>query len=153
MIVLPTHRVEAGCNLLLGHALAEKSKEVRWIKCATGSSSLLPALTAKPGLRIFRWLPGRYPCRVKERCWSATSRSRLTLTSLYRGIEIHGVALPDHFASYPDFLHEIAPLVAQGRIKYAEELIDGFENIPNAFVQLFEGRNRGKLIVKVGQGA
>ncbi|KMV36681.1 hypothetical protein ACH50_00055 [Franconibacter pulveris] len=38
----------------------------------------------------------------------------------------------------PDFLHEVAPLAAQGRIKYAKALIDEFENIPNAFVQLLK---------------
>lgn len=70
---------------------------------------------------------------------------------LYRFIEIHGFAVPDHFACYPDFLAEVAPLVAQGKIKYSEELVDGFEKIPDAFMRLFDGRNRGKLIVRVDQ--
>ncbi len=69
---------------------------------------------------------------------------------LYRFIRIHGFALPDHYASFPDFYAEVAPLVAAGKIKYSEEFVDGFDNIPDAFLRLFDGRNRGKLIARVG---
>jgi len=69
---------------------------------------------------------------------------------LYRFIRIHGFALPDHYDSFPDFVAEVAPLVAQGKIKYSEEFVDGFENIPAAFLRLFDGRNRGKLIARIG---
>jgi NADPH-dependent curcumin reductase CurA len=50
----------------------------------------------------------------------------------------------------PAFLAEVAPLVAQGKIKYVEHVVDGFDNIPDAFLQLFDGRNNGKLVVRVG---
>ncbi|OJH39216.1 NADP-dependent oxidoreductase [Cystobacter ferrugineus] len=69
---------------------------------------------------------------------------------LYRFIEIRGFALPDHLGSYPEFLAEVGPLVSQDKIKYSEEFVDGFENIPDAFLRLFDGRNRGKLIARVG---
>jgi NADPH-dependent curcumin reductase CurA len=69
---------------------------------------------------------------------------------LYRFVVIRGFALPDHFDSMPAFLAEVAPLVAQGKIKYVEHVVDGFDNIPDAFLQLFDGRNNGKLIVRVG---
>lgn len=68
---------------------------------------------------------------------------------LYRFIQIRSFALPDHLGSYPEFLAEMGPWVSEGRIKYAEELVDGFENIPDAFLRLFDGRNRGKLIARV----
>jgi hypothetical protein len=68
---------------------------------------------------------------------------------LYRFVVIRGFALPDHFDSMPAFLAEVAPLVAQGKIKYAEHVVDGFDNIPDAFLQLFDGRNNGKLIARV----
>lgn len=69
---------------------------------------------------------------------------------LYRFIVIRSFALPDHFGSYPDFLAEMGPWVAEGRIRYSEEFVDGFENIPDAFLRLFDGRNRGKLIARIG---
>ena len=36
-------------------------------------------------------------------------------------------------------------------IKYKENLLEGFENIPSAFIGLFTGENIGKQMVKVGQ--
>ncbi|OWP73361.1 hypothetical protein CEC48_02730 [Pseudomonas sp. K2I15] len=32
---------------------------------------------------------------------------------------------------------------------FNEHFVDGFENIPDAFLPLFDGRNSGKLIVRV----
>ncbi|WP_395833312.1 hypothetical protein [Cystobacter fuscus] len=61
-----------------------------------------------------------------------------------------GCSDPDHLGSHPEFLAEVGPLVSQGKIKYSEEFVDGFENIPDAFLRLFDGRNRGKLIARVG---
>lgn len=71
---------------------------------------------------------------------------------LYRFIQIQGFAMPDHIDSYPDFLAEVAPLLAQGKIKYNEEFVDGFDSIPAAFQRLFDSANpnRGKLIARVG---
>jgi NADPH-dependent curcumin reductase CurA len=71
---------------------------------------------------------------------------------LYRFIQIQGFAMPDHVARYPEFLAEVAPLVAQGKIKYSEELVEGFDNIPAAFLRLYDSSNpnRGKLIARVG---
>lgn len=75
---------------------------------------------------------------------------------LYRFIVIRGFALPDHFASMPDFLADVAPLVAEGKIQYREDFVDGFEHIPEAFLRLFDGRHHGKLLVRLatsGQAA
>lgn len=68
---------------------------------------------------------------------------------LYRFITIRGFSVTDHFDSVPAFLADVAPLVAQGKLRYAEHFVDGFETIPDAFLQLFDGRNHGKLIARV----
>lgn len=72
---------------------------------------------------------------------------------LYRFITIRGFSVTDHFDSLPDFLAEVTPLVTQGKLKYAEHFVDGFDNIPDAFLKLFDGRNNGKLIVRVAASA
>ena len=36
------------------------------------------------------------------------------------------------------------------QLKYHESLVQGFENIPTAFIELFTGENIGKKMVKVG---
>ena len=39
--------------------------------------------------------------------------------------------------------------IADGRIKYREDVVEGLENAPAAFMGLLEGRNFGKLVVRV----
>jgi NADPH-dependent curcumin reductase CurA len=41
--------------------------------------------------------------------------------------------------------------VESGKIKYREEIIDGLENAPEAFVGLLKGENFGKRVIHVGQ--
>ena len=37
----------------------------------------------------------------------------------------------------------------EGRIKFREDIVDGLENAPEAFIGLLEGRNFGKLVIRV----
>ncbi|CQR23174.1 putative oxidoreductase [Yersinia enterocolitica] len=39
--------------------------------------------------------------------------------------------------------------VDQGKIKFREDLVDGLENAPQAFIGLLEGKNFGKLVIRV----
>ena len=39
--------------------------------------------------------------------------------------------------------------IADGRIRYREDFVDGLEGAPEAFIGMLEGRNFGKLIVRV----
>jgi NADPH-dependent curcumin reductase CurA len=39
--------------------------------------------------------------------------------------------------------------VADGRLKAAIDVVEGFENAPAALAGMFAGRNRGKLMVRV----
>ena len=41
--------------------------------------------------------------------------------------------------------------VKEGKIKYREDIVDGLENAPQAFIGLLEGKNFGKLVVKVAK--
>jgi NADPH-dependent curcumin reductase CurA len=43
----------------------------------------------------------------------------------------------------------IANWIKEGRLKYKEDIIDGFENAPEAFIGLLTGKNFGKLLIKV----
>jgi NADPH-dependent curcumin reductase CurA len=44
---------------------------------------------------------------------------------------------------------QLATWYREGRLKHKETTIEGFENIPSAFIGLFSGENTGKQIVKV----
>jgi Putative NADP-dependent oxidoreductases len=62
---------------------------------------------------------------------------------------IKGFIVSDHGDRAMAFHQEVAPLVKSGRIKFREDIVDGLENAPSAFLGLLEGRNFGKLIVRV----
>ena len=51
---------------------------------------------------------------------------------------------------YPEFSKAMGGWLKDGRIKYREEMIDGLENAPRAFVGLLRGENFGKRVIRVG---
>ena len=51
---------------------------------------------------------------------------------------------------YPAFLRVVGAGIADGRIRYREDFVDGLENAPEALIGMLEGCNFGKLIVRVG---
>jgi NADPH-dependent curcumin reductase len=50
---------------------------------------------------------------------------------------------------YDEFLAEVGAGVADGRLRYREDIVDGLEKAPEAFIGMLDGRNFGKLIVRV----
>ncbi|WP_020668627.1 NADP-dependent oxidoreductase [Amycolatopsis nigrescens] len=63
---------------------------------------------------------------------------------------MRGLLVTDHFARQQDFLAEVAPLVREGKLKYSETVVDGIRNAPQAFLDLLDGANTGKMLVRVG---
>ena len=45
-------------------------------------------------------------------------------------------------------IFHMAKLIHQGKLKAKETIIEGFENMPEAFIGLFRGSNIGKMVVK-----
>lgn len=64
-------------------------------------------------------------------------------------ILVQGFIISDHEALWPQFLAEVAPLVKSGQMKYREDVVEGLEATVPAFQGLLEGRNFGKLLVKL----
>ena len=64
-------------------------------------------------------------------------------------ITIRGFAMPDHWGELPQLLEKLTPYVQQGKIKYRAHAIDGLENAEKGLNMLFEGKNTGKMIVKL----
>ena len=62
---------------------------------------------------------------------------------------IKGFIVSDHPDRAPAFLKECAPLVKAGRLKYREDIVEGLDKAPAALIGLFEGRNFGKMLVRV----
>lgn len=47
---------------------------------------------------------------------------------------------------------QLAQWLADGTLKYREDVVDGLENAPAAFIGMLRGKNFGKLVVKVAEG-
>jgi NADPH:quinone reductase len=48
-------------------------------------------------------------------------------------------------------LRQLSTWLKEGRIQYREDIVDGLENAPHAFIRMLEGKNRGKQLVKVSE--
>jgi len=73
----------------------------------------------------------------------------LMRTILRKSLTIRGFIQREFADQRPDFLKEASAWIADGRLKYREDIVDGLENAPAAFIGMLQGRNFGKLVVKI----
>ena len=62
---------------------------------------------------------------------------------------MQGFIVNDYAKKFPDAIKQLSTWLATGKLKYTETIVEGFENIPQAFLDLFEGKNTGKMVVKI----
>ncbi|XP_064977709.1 polygalacturonase-like [Musa acuminata AAA Group] len=72
-------------------------------------------------------------------------------TLVMKRIRMEGFIQSDYLHLFPKFLPTIIDLYKQGRIVYIEDMNEGLENGPAAFVGLFTGNNVGKQVVCVSR--
>ena len=75
-----------------------------------------------------------------------TMRAILTKSLMVRGF-INYEFSNQHFG---EFLRDVSVWLAEGRIRYREDIVDGLENAPQTFIGMLKGQNFGKLIIRVG---
>jgi NADPH-dependent curcumin reductase CurA len=68
---------------------------------------------------------------------------------LVKRLQVSGFIIFDHWDQYPAFLKDVSPKVAKGEIAYLEDVAEGLENAPDAFIAMLKGGNTGKQIVKL----
>jgi NADPH-dependent curcumin reductase CurA len=62
---------------------------------------------------------------------------------------MQGFVIFDYADKHTEGIKQLSEWLQQGKLYYTETIVDGFDNIPNAFIDLFKGKNVGKMIVKV----
>jgi NADPH-dependent curcumin reductase CurA len=68
-----------------------------------------------------------------------------------RRLRLEGFIVIDHMARFRDFVAEVSPLIASGRIKTPATFVDGLENAPSAFMSILRpNANVGKMLVRLG---
>ncbi len=76
----------------------------------------------------------------------------LQRTLLTKRVRIQGfIVFDDYGDRQPEFISHMVPWVRDGKVKFREDVVEGLEQAPEAFIGLLEGRNFGKLVVKVAQ--
>ena len=68
---------------------------------------------------------------------------------LQRSLKIQGFIISNYRHRIPAFIGDMSQWLAAGQIRYREDVVQGLENAPEAFLGLFSGANFGKLVVKV----
>ncbi|WP_072568507.1 MULTISPECIES: NADP-dependent oxidoreductase [unclassified Enterobacter] len=78
--------------------------------------------------------------------------SLLMGTILKKRLRVQGFIInQDYGHRLDEFRNEMIPWVKEGKIQYREHITDGLENTPDAFIGLLEGKNFGKLVIKVAE--
>ena len=73
-------------------------------------------------------------------------------TILRMKVKVEGFIIFDSFplSLYQTFREDMTAWLSDGRISYKEQVVDGLENAGSGLNDLLEGRNFGKVVVKVG---
>jgi NADPH-dependent curcumin reductase CurA len=66
-----------------------------------------------------------------------------------KSLMIRGFIVMEFAGLRSDFLAEVGPWIRHGKLKWQETVLDGIAEAPNAFIGLFEGKNTGKMLVKL----
>ena len=72
------------------------------------------------------------------------------MAAVRKRLKIQGFIVSDQWQRFGEYRAMAAPLVRSGELKYREDIVDGLDRAPEAFIGLLEGRNFGKLLVKLG---
>lgn len=75
----------------------------------------------------------------------------LMQTLLVRRIKAQGfIIFEDYGSRYDEFAETMGAWIKEKKIQFFEDIVDGLEAAPDAFIGLLAGKNLGKLIVRVG---
>jgi NADPH-dependent curcumin reductase CurA len=64
-------------------------------------------------------------------------------------LKIQGFIVSDQWQRWGEYRAIAAPMLRAGHLKYREDIVDGLDNAPDAFIGLLQGRNFGKLLVRL----
>jgi NADPH:quinone reductase len=68
---------------------------------------------------------------------------------LTRSVMLKGFIVSNYQERFNEGLQQLAGWVIDGKLKYKETIIKGFDKLPDTFLGLFSGKNQGKMLVEV----
>lgn len=110
--------------------------------------AVLPLLNLHARIPVCGFIAHYNQPRGGEAC--VDKRTQLLGVILARRVRMQGFIILDHYATrFADFRRDMAQWIDEGRIVLIEDIVDGLEQAPDAFIGLLQGRNFGKLVVRV----
>lgn len=110
--------------------------------------AVLPLLNAKARIPLCGLIAQYNDTRLPPR---PDRMGLLMRTLLTKRIRMQGFIISDDYGSrFGEFLAPMSEWVRQGKIKYREDVVDGLEHAPQAFMGMLQGSNFGKLVVRIG---
>jgi len=73
---------------------------------------------------------------------------RLQPILLTRSVLMQGFIVSDFHSDFPEGIQHLVSWIKEGKLKFKETVVHGFEKLPQALLGLFKGDNTGKMIVK-----
>jgi leukotriene B4 12-hydroxydehydrogenase/15-oxo-prostaglandin 13-reductase len=73
---------------------------------------------------------------------------RLLGSILVKQLKVEGFIVTRFQAKWAEGVMQMAQWLHEGKLKYREEVVEGFENTPRAFIGMLQGDNTGKMLVK-----
>ena len=67
----------------------------------------------------------------------------------FQQLKMEGFLVFRWFDQWNEGIEYMAKLIQEGKLKVKETMVQGFENMPEAFIGLFTGTNTGKMVIKV----
>lgn len=67
---------------------------------------------------------------------------------LTRSVKLQGFIVSNYSNRFEEGFKQLKQWVAEGKLNYTETIAEGFEKLPEAFIGLFSGNNKGKMLVK-----
>ena len=64
-------------------------------------------------------------------------------------LQLRGFIVSTHADMQADFIRDMATWIPAGQMKFEETVMEGIDAAPDAFMGLFTGKNRGKMLVKI----
>jgi leukotriene B4 12-hydroxydehydrogenase/15-oxo-prostaglandin 13-reductase len=74
---------------------------------------------------------------------------RLLPYILVKQVRVEGFIVTRFAPRFREGFEQMAAWLREGKLKYQEYIVEGFENIPKAFIGMLQGKNTGKMLVKV----
>jgi NADPH-dependent curcumin reductase len=110
--------------------------------------AVLPLLNAGARIPLCGLIAGYNDVSARE---GPDRLGALMRTVLSKRIKVQGfIIFEDYAPRFGEFSRQMSAWLKDGKIKYRQDIQDGLELAPQAFIGLLEGKNFGKLIIRVG---